>query len=487
MSFTVVIVASFVLVVMGHYALPHRFRWMWLLSASLIFYGIAGPAYVIQIVAVTALAYAVAVRIETEPDSSTKFRVLAATVALLVANLAVFKYVGFVNESLRSAFGWFDVRYPVPVIEIALPLGISFYTFLLIGYVVDVYRGQRAERHFGLFALYVTFFPKVVSGPIERAGNLLPQLREEQPLDYVRVMTGIQLMAWGAFKKFAVADRIAPFVNESFSNPYGRDGAEMTFATVLYAFQIYCDFSGYTDMAIGAALILGFRLSENFNRPYFATSIQDFWKRWHMSLTSWLTDYIYTPMARSSWIRMKWYHLMLFSLFVTFVISGFWHGAQWTFVVWGALHGAYLVTTYVLQKPYNKLARKMGLMKRKGLHDALKIGTTFALVCFAYIIFRAESLADAAYIVTHLHIGWSEPLTALDRVVGNARAEFAVAILGIVIVMAPEFRLQSVAFRERLAAGPPWLQWGRLYAMTTMVLLMGAFWGNAQNFIYFRF
>lgn len=480
-------VGFFVVVVLVHFALPQRARWMWLLAASLFFYGYAGAIYLVQIVAAAAAAYYAALAIEAQAERAKKQRILALAIVALSANLIVFKYTSFFNETFRAVFGWAGLAYEIPVLHIIMPLGISFYTFQLIGYVIDVFRGAKAERHFGIFTLSVVLFAKVISGPIERAKSLLPQLHALPSFNYALALAGFQLMLWGAFKKIVVADRIAPFVNRVYDAPHEFEGVAMTFATFLYAFQIYFDFSGYTDMALGGAMILGVKLMQNFNRPYFAVSIQDFWKRWHISLSSWLTDYLYTPLTRAKWIKLKLYTLMLISLMITFVVSGFWHGAQWTFVAWGALHGVYIVASLLLQKPWNRFAKESGLTKRPKAYRTLKISVTFLLVCLAYVLFRANSLADAAYIYTHLGTGWGEAVDGLKSIVSADQAEFVLAMAGIVVVMAPEFMKGHAKLGEAVLAWPAWRRWGLYYAGALSLLLLGAYYGVGQDFIYFRF
>jgi hypothetical protein len=479
-------VAFFAVVVAAYFCLSFRWRWVWLLGASLFFYAIVEPVYLVQIVAATAVSFALALRLETESETRRKAMLLAAGIGLLVANLFVFKYASFFNESARSLLDAVGVDYPVLAFHILLPIGISFYTFQLISYLVDVYRGEKAERHFGHFAVYVTLFLKIVAGPIERARNLLPQLKAEHRFDYARIVSGLQLIAWGAFKKVVVADRLAPIVNSVYDAPESFSGASHAFATWLYAFQIYCDFSGYTDLALGCALILGFKLTQNFRRPYFATSIQDFWKRWHISLTSWLTDYIFNPLIRSKFIRIKWYNLMLMSMLATFVVSGFWHGAKWTFVAWGTLHGLYIVAALMMQKPFNGLVRRIKLDKRPQLYRGLKIAFTFTLVCLAYVLFRANSMDDAIYIFTHLHTGWDDAIWSFKETVGLLRQEFMLGLAGIVVVMAADL-LRGRADLGVVLASRPAMRWGLYSAGALSIVLLGAFYQAHQQFIYFRF
>lgn len=469
------------------FLLPHKGRWIFLLAASCYFYAI-GSVLLLGHLALTIIAtYKLGLWIDAAPKGPAKLRWLRVALVLLVGNLLAFKYTAFANENFRSFFGWFGADYPVPVFHPALPLGISFYTFQLISYVVDVYRGAQAERHLGVFALYVSFFPKLVAGPIERAKSLLPQLHAEHSFDYQRIVSGLQLMLWGAFQKVVVADRLALFVDRAYADPHSYSGLSMSIATWLFAFQVYCDFSGYTDIALGAALTLGYKLSPNFNRPYFATSVQDFWKRWHISLTSWLTDYIYTPLTRTKKIKIKWYNLMLLSLLITFVISGVWHGANWTFIVWGALHGVYLVVGMSTQKWRTKVHKRTGLLKAPRLHRSVKIATTFGLVCFGYFFFRAASIGDSLYIITHLHTGWTQPGAAVKALVEYAWSDLALGMFGIAVVIAADVLKGKVSIPSVLATRPRWFRWSVVYAGVVSVLLLGALYGGNAEFIYVQF
>lgn len=479
----------FLLVVTAvHFMLPVRARWIWLLAASLFFYGLAEPIYLIQILTATGVSFWLGKRIEAAPEKKDKQRVMALGVVLLAANLVVFKYTPFLNETLRSLLGMANVEYPVPELQWLLPIGISFYTFQLISYLVDVFRGQqKAEREFGAFALYVTFFPKLVAGPIERAKNLLPQIHAHPAFDRAQAMLGLQLILWGLFKKVFVADRLAPFVSAIYDNPEAANGVQIAFATWLYAFQLYCDFSGYTDIALGIALVFGYRLTQNFNRPYFATSIQDFWKRWHISLTSWLTDYIFTPITRQKTFKIKFFNLMLYGMFITFVVSGLWHGAAWTYVVWGALHGGYIVVSLLLQKRWNNFARAIKLIDRPNLYRALKISVTFSLVCFAYIFFRASTMDDALHMVASLGTGWGEFKDNMLSVIGMRRNDFFIAMLGIAVVMGAEILQGRFDMRKAIDARPAWMRWSLYYVGSVAVVLLGAFYGAQTDFIYFRF
>lgn len=476
-------VLFFLMVVCVYFAVPQKWRLNWLLVASLFFYASGDPVILVHFIVVIVATYLLALRIEARDDKESRKRWATITILLLVFNLAVFKYTIFLSDSLRSLSEAAGIPYPVPTFRIMLPIGISFYTFSLIGYVVDIYKGAAAERRINVFALYVAFFPKVVAGPIERARTLIPQFDVPKTFNYDMAVLGLQLILWGSFKKIVVADTIAPFVSRVYDAPQAADGVAVVAATVLYAFQLYCDFSGYTDIAIGSALMMGFKLSPNFNRPYIATSIQDYWKRWHMSLTSWLTEYVYTPMSRTTLIKMKWYNMMLLSLFLTFVVSGLWHGAQWTFVVWGALHGSYIVLSQLTQKQRAKFVKAIGINKYPKPLRAMRIGWTFTLVCLAYVLFRSNSLADAGSFFAMLPTGWTDPVGGLKTVIDGNRPEFLIAIAGIATVLGVE-ALQASENARRILVSSRWVV---NYAVTASIFLLGALHQVDQQFIYFRF
>jgi alginate O-acetyltransferase complex protein AlgI len=460
-----------------------------LLTASLWFYAAAGPVYLLQLLTVIGAVYGLALRIEGTADAANRKRLVTLGVLGLLANLFTFKYLSFANESARALLGWMGASYPVPELRLALPLGISFYSLQLISYLVDVYRKTvPAERHAGIFALYVTFYPKMVAGPIERAKDLLPQLHKPQPFVAQRVALGLQLVAWGAFKKVVVSDRIAPYVRKVFDDPRSFDGVTMTAATLLFAIQLYCDFSGYSDIAVGTAQTLGYKLTQNFNRPYAATSVQDFWKRWHISLSNWLTDYVYTPLTRTKVLKIKWYYLTLVSIFATFVASGLWHGAAWTFVAWGALHGAYLVVSLETQKWRRKTIKRVKLDRTPRLLHALRVAYVFSLVCVAYVLFQANSLADAWYVFSHAGTGWTHARQSLRLLFGGQRPDVLLIVFGAVIVLAVDVLRDRVkSLRREIGLRPYWQRWSLYYGVVLSVVLLGAFYGGNQQFIYFKF
>ena len=287
----------------------------------------------------------------------------------------------------------------VPNFDVLLPVGISFYTFQALSYTMDVYRGDiKAQKHLGKYALFVSFFPQLVAGPIERSAHLLPQFDEEFKFDYTRVKDGLLLMLWGLFKKIVIADRLAIVVNTVYNNPKNFNGFSLVVATIFFAFQIYCDFSSYSDIAIGSAKVMGYDLMKNFNRPYFSKSISEFWRRWHISLGTWFKDYLYFPLGGSRVTKWKKYR----NIMIVFLTSGLWHGASGNFVIWGAIHGIYQLIESELKPVGDFIAAKFKINKNTFGHKSFKAITTFILVDFAWIFFRANNVNDAKYIITSI-------------------------------------------------------------------------------------
>jgi D-alanyl-lipoteichoic acid acyltransferase DltB (MBOAT superfamily) len=390
--------------------------------------------------------------------------------------LAIFKYYNFLNNNFSILLKGFALDNPLPFLKIILPIGLSFHTFQAMSYTIEVYRGnQKAERHFGIYALYVMFYPQLVAGPIERPQNLLHQFREKYVFDYDRVLEGLKLMLWGLFKKIAIADRLAIYVNAVYNNPVQHNGKSFALATIFFAFQIYCDFSGYSDIAIGIAKVMGFKLMTNFNRPYFAVNISEFWKRWHISLSSWFRDYLYISLGGSRVSIPRWY----FNLLIVFLVSGLWHGANWTFIIWGALNGFYLVFAIISQRLRDKFNMITGIIKLPKLNHLLQILITFMLSCFAWIFFRANNLRDALLIIKKIFL-FSGSLFIGDK------QQLFYCVSGIVFLIIAEFRCEYF----RLGALPiktnHWLTEQIAYAcIIVLILLFGVFDGG--QFIYFQF
>ncbi|AKD03916.1 MBOAT family O-acyltransferase [Pontibacter korlensis] len=480
----------FPVVVTLYFLTPFNRRWIILLLASYYFYMSWKPAYTLILVASTAIDFTCGLMMgrytDEEKDKRRPWLYLS-----LWANLGVlllFKYYNFFNESARDLAVALDVPYAMPAFELLLPMGISFYTFQTMSYSIDVYNGRiRPERHLGVFALFVSFFPQLVAGPIERAGNLLGQLHQGHQFDYYRVVAGLRRMAWGFFKKIVIADNLALMVNAVYSNPTEYDGISHILATVFFAFQIYCDFSGYSDIAIGAAQVMGFRLMENFRSPYFAKSIPEFWSRWHISLSTWFRDYLYIPLGGNRVVKWRWYY----NLFIVFMVSGLWHGASWTFVIWGALHGIYQIFGMMTKDKRDALVQQIGLTRHPQLYKWVQVLTVFFLVCFSWIFFRANSITDAFYIVGQcasvitnpgqlLAIDWSH-----DVFMNQGFKIFAVSILAIALMETVHLIQRNGSVSQLIMQRPAWVRWGIYYAAIITVLLFGQF--GHQEFIYFQF
>jgi len=479
----------FLPIVVGlYYLLPHRWRWLLLLIASYYFYMCWKASYALLLLLSTGAAYGTGLGIDRTDDPVRKKRLLWGCVSLLLAILFTFKYYNFANASLRGLFAMLKIPVEIPYSNLLLPIGISFYTFQKISYVVDVYYGRvKAERHFGIFAVYSCFFPQLVAGPIERAQHLLRQFYEKHEFSYDRATSGLALMLWGFFKKVVVADRLAILVKAVYGDPHSFSGAPLLVATVLFAFQIYCDFSGYTDIAIGSARLLGFDLMMNFRQPYFSQSIPEFWRRWHISLSTWFKDYVYIPLGGNRVVKWRWYY----NLFITFFISGLWHGANWTFAAWGALHGAYMVVDSFVSPERERLRSGLSATPARLAFAGLNVAITFGLVVIAWIPFRAANFGDAWYIFTHLFSGMGNwlNLTAVAiqfRGLGLNTVEMSYCGLFVGIVIIYDLIDSHRNVWELLRAGPRPVRWAVMYVLLILVLFFGPY-NQAQNFIYFQF
>ncbi|MCW3083816.1 MAG: poly(beta-D-mannuronate) O-acetylase [Bacteroidetes bacterium] len=397
----------FPLVTLLYFLLPHKYRWFHLLMASCYFYMAFVPVYILILGFTIVIDYCAGLLIE-RAQGATRKRWLIVSLIANIGVLAVFKYYNFFNHNISGALNELGMHNHLPYLSILLPIGLSFHTFQAMSYTIEVYRGhQEAERHFGIYALYVMFYPQLVAGPIERPQNMIHQFHERKTFDYSDAASGLKLMAWGFLKKVVIADQLAYMVNIVYDNPHEYQGLPLILATIFFSFQIYCDFSGYSDIAIGAARVMGFKLMRNFNYPYFSASISEFWSRWHISLSTWFKDYLYIPLGGNRVAVPRWY----FNLFVVFLISGIWHGANWTFVIWGALHGTMLVA----ENMKKRFATKNSITFR--LPKFINILITFSLVSIAWIFFRADTISNAFYIVKHLFTGLSGELhTILDNI-----------------------------------------------------------------------
>ena len=451
----------FPIVTIGYYFIPPKFRWIWLLVASCYFYMYFKPVYILIILLTIVIDYCAGILIEKQTG---KLRLLLLIVSLLtnIGILAFFKYFNFFVQNLNYLSPFFNFQ-RIPFSSYILPLGLSFHTFQAMSYTIEVYRGkQKAETHFGIYSLYVLFYPQMVAGPIERPQHILPQLHREVKFDGSKILSGLVTMSIGFFKKVVIADRLTLLVTPLYDHPKGYSSFDLLLATYFFAFQIYCDFSGYTDIAIGAAQTLGIKLMDNFNMPYLSVNVAEFWRRWHISLSTWFRDYLYIPLGGN---RINFFVTCLNLLFV-FTVSGLWHGASWKFIVWGLIHGLLLVL-YNLLNRYNI---KVPISK------FLKWLITFNLVCFAWVFFRALNIDSAFYILRTIFSFKSMIYSAQSIMSVPEVCYCALLIAGLLL---GEYYLKKISISSNKS------KVAFIFIMAVACYLFGVF--NEAQFIYFQF
>ena len=450
------------------------------------------PEYLILIIVSTLIDYFAAIQMSKQTVPSRRKIYLILSLFVNLGLLFGFKYFNFFSDSLRTIFDHFNIFYNVHTFKVLLPVGISFYTFQTLSYTIDVYRGKRGpEKHLGIFALYVAFFPQLVAGPIERSTRLLPQLVKKYNFDYDRVTDGLKLMLWGFFKKVVIADRVAVIVNQVYNNPHDATGIPLLIGTYLFAFQIYCDFSGYSDIAIGAAKVFGIDLMQNFRRPYFAKSIREFWQRWHISLSTWFRDYLYQSLGGNHATRWRWYY----NIMIVFLISGLWHGANWTFVIWGGLHGSYYLSSYWTRNIRPQLTLLFKLDKVPFLHKILRVLFIFHIVLLGWVFFRANTFSDAIFIVTHLFTGIGDIFSRIKEIgitpgIFNygfdlSVSEMFIGMCAILILGIHHLLQRKQSVRLWLKTKPIWARWFVYYSLLISILVFGYL--EPSEFIYFQF
>lgn len=466
-----------------YYVIPHKIRWVLLLIASCYFYMYWRAEFIFLIAFTAFLNYACAGLIFACDNKKRRKIYLILCIIINLAVLFIFKYLVFINHSFMWLYGILGMKYPINDFSIVLPMGISFYTFQAMSYTIDVYREKyEPEHNFFKLMLFVVFFPQLTAGPIERADTLLNQLFTPKKLNVNNISKGLKFILTGFFKKLVIADRAAVLVDTVYNSPSDFGSISYILATVFFAFQIYCDFSGYSDLAVGSAKLLGIDLMQNFNKPYFAKGIKDFWRRWHISLSTWFRDYLYIPLGGN---RVSSFRHNL-NIIITFAVSGLWHGANWTFILWGLLHGFYQVVGALKDKLF------FGHKPNKYFPiNLISIVATFVLVCFAWIFFRANSISDAFLIVKGIYpdiLNCTNKQYIYESLnnMGLSLFEIAAVFGAIVFLVFCELISWKKSVYELFEKLPFVLRFAYYYVITAAIIGLGVFGGGGE-FIYFQF
>ena len=466
-----------------YWIIPAKYRWGVLLISSYYFYMSWNIKYVTLILTTTLVSYGAALLMERTESRRKKKLCLTSALLISFGILFFFKYFNFLSKSVTDVLQSFAIPVGQATLNLMLPVGISFYTFQTLSYVIDVYRGEvKACRHFGKYATFISFFPQLVAGPIERTKNLLPQIEGEHTFHTDKAIDGSKLIAWGFFKKIAIADTVAVYVDTVYNAAQTFTGFPLLLATALFTFQIYCDFSGYSDIAVGTAKLLDIDLMTNFKSPYFASSVREFWSRWHISLSTWFRDYLYIPLGgnrRGAW-RTRW------NLLLTFLVSGLWHGANWTYVLWGGIHGL----GQILERELNRMLHRDPRKK-----SWLRTGLTFLFVSLTWIFFRANTISDAFYVLTHLLDGITSPIAYLRdgyqafQIAGMIQSSGLKTLIAcmacILILLLYDYLEQTGSVWKRIGALKKPVRYA-LYFLLLFVILYSRQLGEYE-FVYFQF
>jgi len=453
-------------------------RWILLLGVSYLFYGMWNPAYLILLAICTLGNYAAGIGIYAGRGRERKVYLFVG-LATSIGVLFTCRYIGFFNHTIESILGILGFSFDLPAFPFLLPLGVSFYTLQALSYTIDIYREKRVpEYHLGIFALYVSFFPQLLAGPIERATSLLPQFRIRHTFDRENATIALRLILWGYFKKLVVADRLSVVVDTAYANPAAFDGTILLIATYLFSFQIYCDFSAYTDIARGTAKIMGFELTENFHRPYLAASVSDFWRRWHISLSRWIRDYVYIPLGGKEGSRLRCF----FNLSAAFLLSGLWHGANWTFILWGLIHAVFVS----FERAVKGFGKKFHRTEIHGLPSlprmVSKIFITYHCVVVGWVFFRSQDVGQAFFILERIFSRFHLPEVFFP---GMDAQGVIIIMVSVACVIAFDifFELRSLGYR--IPACPAPLRWVGYTLGVWAVFLYS--WMKPYKFIYFVF
>lgn len=466
------------IVFIAYWCLPHRFRWVLMLLASYYFYMSWNVKYVVLILFTTGVSYGAAILIEKYESKKSKKLILFIAAVLCLGVLFFFKYFNFVTESVSNVLSMFSIQMNPLILNILLPVGISFYTFQTLSYVIDVYRGNvKAERHFGYYATFISFFPQLVAGPIERTDNLLPQIKKQHFFNYDNATYGLKMMAWGYFKKLVVADTLSIYVSKVYNEPSEFTGFALVLASFFFSIQIYCDFSGYSDIAVGTAKLFGINLMNNFKSPYFSSSVKEFWSRWHISLSTWFRDYVYIPLGGNRVGKVR--HMS--NLIITFLLSGLWHGANWTFVIWGGIHG--------LAQVIENIFKKKGKTNVRGLVWWIRVVLVFLFSTSAWVFFVSDTVSDAFHVFTHALVGISEPIEYLRNGffdIAMSWKTFLLIVINVFLLTIVDYLSLKWDVLAELGKKKIVLRW-TIYVVFLLILVFFSQKGIAAEFVYFQF
>ncbi len=470
-------ICFFLIIASLYFFIPNRFRNGYLLVASYYFYGCWNVNYLILLIITTVSSYICGIYIGKTDHLVLKRRFITITCIINLGLLLIFKYFNFLISPFNDFFQIFGQRQAIPELNLLLPVGISFYTFQAIGYVIDVYKGKsKPVKDFTVFALYVSFFPQLVAGPIERSYHLIPQFLKDFKLDYGKITSGLYLMLWGFFQKLVIADRLAIYVNAVHEDIIRFNWLQLIVASYFFSIQIYCDFAGYSNIAIGSARILGVDLMNNFNRPYFAISIKDFWRRWHISLSTWFRDYLYIPLGGNRVSLSKTYR----NIMVVFLLCGLWHGAGWSFIIWGGLHGVLLCINNLWSNINNSKNETDTVFIR-----IIKVMATFHMVTFAWIFFRAKGLNEAFLFIKRICSMTMEESGLTTGIPGFSQYELYLSLFLIMVLFFTELFQYQKTFDSFVLLQKIYLRWSIAYYLLFSILVFGVF--NLTTFIYFQF
>ena len=486
----------FPIVTLIYFLIPHKIRYIWLLVCSYYFYMCWNAMYALLLLGSTLITWlsglAIASAAKKETEDPTRLRSRGIVAISLIVNLALlffFKYSNFVIENINALLNSTGVTLRLPKLDILLPVGISFYIFQALSYTIDVYRGDVAvEKNLLRYMVFVSFFPQLVAGPIERSSRLLGQFYERHRFSYDQMVRGLMMMLWGYFQKMVVADRLSVLVDQVFNYGSYYSGLVIGVGAVFFAFQIYCDFAGYSTIAIGAAQVMGFDLMTNFRQPYLAVSVADFWRRWHISLTSWFRDYLYIPLGgnrKGKWAKYR-------NIMIVFLASGLWHGANWTYVIWGGLNGLFQIIGAQTKKLRQRLKSYLGIRDNSSSGRLLSMIVTFLLVDFTWIFFRAATLEDAVTVIRQMFSDFN-PWVLFDGTLytlGLSMIDFWVGVLAIILIFIVDaLHERDVHIRDWILEQNLFFRWAVYFTAIFLILIFGFYGPNydAAQFIYFQF